>query len=171
MNKNWLWDTSLDKKEVRKILTDENDPKFVIYAEKLLSRSNNAKEVFSLIEKKAFCRKWYGIKKRLNKDRWAKNKVVYWQVIYDNVKDQLKHKGFKIRKELKRTLPVVRKDLARQIKKIRISLGYTQKEVAKQLGVAQQYISKIESGKENVSIGKLAGLASLYNKKIVVKLK
>ena len=171
MNKNWLWDTSLNEKEVRKILTDENDPRFVTYAEKLLSRSNNAKEVFSLIEKKSFCRKWYVVKKRLAKDKWTKNKVVYWQVIYDNVKDQLKNKGFKIRKELKRTIPAVRKDLAEQIRKIRISFGYTQKDVAKQLGVAQQYISKIESGKENISIGKLVGLASLYNKKIVVKLK
>ena len=171
MNKNWLWDTSLNEKEVKNILKDKNSPKFTAYAEKLLSRSNNVKEVFSLIDKKSFCEKWYVIKKRLNRDKWAKNKVIFWQVIYDSVKDQLQHKGIKIRKELKYTVPAIRQDLARQIKKIRASLGYTQKDVAKQLGVAQQYISKIESGKENVSIDKLAGLASLYNKKIVIKLK
>jgi len=171
MKKNWLWDTSLDEKQVKKILKDENNPKFVVYAEKLLSRSNNAKKIFSLIEKKSFCRKWYKIKKRLNKNKWAKDKVVFWQVIYDSVKDQLKRKGVKIREELKYTIPVVRKDLAEQIRKIRTSLGYTQKEIARQLGVAQQYISKVESGKEAISIGKLIALASMYNKKIIIKLK
>ena len=171
MKKYWLWDTSLDEKEVRKILKDENNPKFAAYAEKLLARSSNAKEVFALIEEKSFCRKWFKIKKRLTKDKWAQGKVVFWQVIYDSVKDRLKRKGVKIREELTYTVPAVRKDLARQIRKIRTSLGYTQKEIAKQLGVAQQYISKIESGKENVSIGKLVGLASIYNKKIIIKLK
>lgn len=171
MNKHWLWDTSLNKKEVKKILKDENNPKFVAYAEKLLARSSNAKEVFSLVEKKSFCRKWHKIKKRLNKDKWARSKVVFWQVIYDSVKDRLKRKGVKIRKELIHKAPAVRQDLAKQIRKLRTSLGYTQKEVAKQLGVAQQYISKIESGKENVSIGKLVGLASIFNKKIMIKLK
>ena len=170
MKKNWLWDTSLNEKEVARILKDENNPKFSVYAEKLLARSNNVKEVFSLIEKKSFCRKWHAIKKRLIKDKWAKSKAVFWQVIYDNLKNQLKQKGVKIRKEPAYTAPAIRKDLAIQIKKIRMSLGYTQKEIAGQLGVAQQYISRIESGKENVSISKLAGLASMFNKKVVIKL-
>jgi len=171
MKKNWLWDTKLTEKEAKNILKNESNPRFVIIAEKLLSRSNNAKEVFSLIEKKSFCRKWYGIKKRLSKDKWAKNKMIFWQVIYDSLKDRLRLKGIKIRRVRKRAVPVVRKDLATQITKIRISLGYTQKDIAKQLGVVQQYISKIESGKEGISIDKLVGLASIYNKKLSIKLK
>jgi DNA-binding XRE family transcriptional regulator len=171
MKKNWLWDISLNEKDVKKILKEENNPRFITYTEKLLSRSNNVKEVFSLIDKKAFSRKWPTIKKRLSKDKWAKNKVIFWQIIYDNIKDQLQHRGIKIRKEFKYTVPVIHRDLARQIKKIRKTFGYTQKEVAKQLGVAQQYISKIESGKENISINKLAKLAAIYNKKILIKLK
>lgn len=171
MKKNWLWDTSLNETEVRQILNDEDNPKFISYAEKLLSRSNDIKEVFSLIDKKSFCRKWFRIKKRLNKDKWAKNKVIFWQVIYDSVKDQLQRKGIKIRKEQKKTTPVVRNDIAAQIKKIRKSLGYTQKDAATQLGVAQQYISKIESGNENISLEKLVAIASLYNKKVSIKLK
>ena len=171
MKKNWLWDTSLNEKEVKQILKDENNPRFLAYAEKLLARSNNTKEVFSLIKKKSFCRKWYGIKKRLVKDKWARDKVVFWQVIYDSVKDQLSRKGVKIRKEAKHETSVVCKDLAEQIRKIRLSFGYTQKDIAKQLGVVQQYVSKVESGKENVSIDKLIGLASIYNKKLSIKLK
>jgi len=171
MNKNWLWDTSLDEKEVKQILINENDPKFIPYAEKLLSRSNDAKKVFSLIDKKTFCRKWFSIKKRLSKDKWAKSKVVFWQVIYNNVKEQFKNKGFKIRESHKHTIPVVRKDIAQQIKKIRVSLGYTQEDIAKQLGVVQQYISKVESGKEGISIDKLIEIASIYNKKISIKLR
>ncbi|MBL7157074.1 MAG: helix-turn-helix transcriptional regulator [Candidatus Omnitrophica bacterium] len=170
MIKNWLWDTSLNEKEVRAILRDENNPKFLFYAEKLLSRSNNAKQVFSLIDKKSFCKKWYGIKKRLIKDKWAKNKAIYWQVIYDNLKRELQGKGIKIRKAGRYNIPAVHKDLVKQVKKIRVSLGYTQKDIAKQLGVVQQYISKIESGKENISIDNLARLASIYNKKLSIKL-
>ena len=171
MKKNWLWDTSLNEREVRQILKDENHPKFAAYMEKLLSRTNNAKEVFSLIEKRSFCRKWPKVKKRLVKDKWARNKVVFWQVLYDRLKEQLKHKGIRIREEYKYTIPVVRKDIAKQIKKIRTSLGYTQQDIAKQLGVVQQYISKIESGKENISIDTLVRLSSIYNKKINIKLK
>ena len=171
MKKNWLWDTSLNEREVKQILKDENNPRFLAYAEKLLARSNNTKEVFSLIKKKSFCRKWYEIKKRLVKDKWAKSKVVFWQVIYDSVKSQLNRRGIKIRKETKHATSVVYKDLAEQIKKIRLSFGYTQKDIAKQLGVVQQYVSKVESGKENVSIDKLTKIASIYNRKLNIKLK
>lgn len=82
MRTHWLWDTRLSEKEVRKILKDENNPRFYIYAEKLFSRISDPQIAFEYVSEKTFCRKWPVIKMRIQKDAWAKVKVDFWQSIY-----------------------------------------------------------------------------------------
>lgn len=50
MKINWLWDRRLSETEARKILKDENHPKFDIYAEKLFSRISDPKIVFNIVD-------------------------------------------------------------------------------------------------------------------------
>jgi len=83
-----------------------------------------------------------------------------------------------MRKNFYREIPIeeieispARAKLAQQIKDIRIKLGYTQRDTAKKLGVIQQYISKIETGRENISLDTLKRIADVYNKKLVIELK
>ncbi|MFC1699769.1 helix-turn-helix domain-containing protein [Candidatus Omnitrophota bacterium] len=170
MKINWLWDSRLDEAEVKKILKDENHPRFDIYAEKLFSRTNNPKMVFEIMDKLTFCKKWPSIKKRMRKDRWLESKVIFWQTIYDRVHEKLKEQGIKIRKAQKVRIPLERARLAQQIKNTRVKLGYTQKDMARKLGVIQQYISRIESGKENVSVDTLKRIAVAFNKNLIIKL-
>jgi len=172
MKTNWLWDSRIGEKEVKKILKDEGHPKFDLYAEKLLSRVNDPKMVFSMLDKVTFCKKWPGMKKRMLKNRWLRSKVVFWQTIYERVHERLKNEGIKIR-QIPQTIKISpeRMKLAQQIKKIRLKLGYTQKDIAKKLGVIQQYISKIESGRENVSIDTLKRIADALGKRLIVRLK
>ncbi|MFH1309520.1 MAG: helix-turn-helix transcriptional regulator [Candidatus Omnitrophota bacterium] len=171
MKINWLWDSRLNEGEAKKILKNANHSKFDIYAEKLFSRINNPKIVFSIVDKVTFCKKWPAIKKRMRKDQWLKSRVIFWQTIYERVHDQLKEKGIKIREPQEVEIPAQRMKLAQQIKSIRMKLGYTQKDIAKKLGVIQQYISKIENGHENVSVDALTRIASVLGKSIVITLK
>lgn len=170
MKINWLWDSRLGEAKVRKILRDENHPKFNIYAEKLLSRVSDPKMVFNIVDEVAFCKKWPSIKKRMRKDRWLKSKVIFWQTIYERVHEKLKKQGIKIREPQKLKIPPERAKLAQQIKNIRMRLGYTQEDLARKLGVIQQYISKIESGRENVSVDTLKRIAVAFDRELVIKL-
>lgn len=171
MKTNWLWDSRITEKEAREILKDADNPKFDIYAEKLFSRVNDPKMVFTLVDKITFCRKWPVIKKRLRKNRWLKERVLYWQTIYDRVKFQLKAQGIKIRIPEKIKIPQERLSVAEQIKNIRTKQGYSQKDLAAKLHVIQQYISKIESGKENLSIDALVRISSILGKRVSILLK
>ncbi len=171
MKINWLWDSRLGENKVRKILKDEDHPKFEIYAEKLFSRVSDPKIAFSIIDKVTFCKKWSNIKKRMRKDRWLEDRVVFWQTIYERVHERLKERGIKIRAPQEVKIPLERIKLAQQIRDIRIKSGYTQKDIAKKLGVIQQYISKIECGRENVSVDTLKRIADVFDKRLVVKLR
>jgi len=170
MKINWLWDSRLGETEVRKILKDENHPKFDIYAEKLFSRVSDPKIVFNIVDKVTFCKKWPTIKKRMRRDRWLENRVVFWQTIYERVHESLKMRGIKIRQPQKVKISPERMKLAQEIRNIRMKLGYTQKDMARKLGVIQQYISKIESGHENVSVDTLKRIADAFGKDLVIKL-
>ena len=171
MKTNWLWDSRLEENDVRKILKDTNNPRFDTYAEKLFSRVSDPKIVFSIIDKVTFCKKWPNIKKRMRKDRWLKDRVIFWQTIYERVYEGLKGRGIKLREPQKVKIPPERMKLAQQIRGIRMKSGYTQEDIAKKLGTVQQYISKIENGHENLSIDTLTRIADVFGKGLVIKLK
>ncbi|MBU1122461.1 MAG: helix-turn-helix transcriptional regulator [Candidatus Omnitrophota bacterium] len=171
MKTNWLWDSQISDNEAKGILKDISHPKFDIYAEKLLSRTNDPKFVFSMIDKITFCKKWPTIKKRIIKDHWLKDKVIFWQTIYTRVKEQLKAEGIKIRISREVKIPSERMEIAKQIKKIRVNKGYSQKDMASRLHVIQQYISKIENGRENLSIDSLVQIANILGRKISIRMK
>jgi len=171
MKINWLWDSSMGEGEARKILKDENHPKFNIYAEKLFSRVSDPKMAFGIVDKVTFCKKWPSIKRRMRKDRWLKDRTVFWQTIYERILEGLKEQGIKIRSQREVKIPAERMKLAQEIKGIRVELGYTQKDMAKKLGVIQQYISKIENGRENFSVDTLKRIADVFSKRLVVALR
>lgn len=171
MRTNWLWDSRLSESEAKKILKHNNDPRFDFYAEKLLSRVNNPQIVFSLMDQKTFCAQWSRIKKRIKKDQWLENRVIFWQTIYEHTHKKLEEHGIKIRRPLKGKIPPERFELAKQIRQIRIQLGFTQSNIAKKLGVIQQYVSRIETGRENVSVGSLKRVADALGKKLTIQLR
>ena len=171
MKINWLWDMHVKEDYVRKILKDKNHPEFYIFAEKLFARVNDPKIIFEYMDKKTFCRKWPIIKKRVQKDAWAIDRVNFWQTIYDRSLIELKEHGFQVRKSAEMDIPPERLSIAEQIKSIRIKLGYTQKDLAKKLGVIQQYVSRLETGRENVSIDNLKRIADVLNRHLVVRLR
>jgi UDP-N-acetylglucosamine 1-carboxyvinyltransferase len=154
MKINWLWDTRLSEDRVKKILKNEHDQRFYIYAEKLFSRVSDPKIVFDYIPKKVFCRHWPVISKRIQKDTWVQGRADFWQTVYE------------------KTVGVYpeRMSIAEQIKNIRTQMGYSQKELAKRLGVIQQYVSKLEAGRENLTLDTLKKIAEVFSKQLIVRL-
>lgn len=170
MKINWLWDSRLSEEEVKKVLKDENNPRFNIYLRKLLSRASDPQMVFNLVERVLFCKRWPVVKKQMQKNKWLDSKVVFWQTIYQRVYKRLKERGIKVRQHEDKEISLDREKVAEQIKDIRIKLGYSQKDLANKLGVVQQYISKIENGRENISIDSLKKIANVLGKKVIIKL-
>lgn len=154
MKAHWLWDTRLSETRVKKILKNENDPRFYIYAEKLFSRVRNPKIAFRYVPKEIFSHQWPAIKQRIEKDRWVKPKAAFWQKKYEEII----------------SIPAERMDIAQQIKNVRIKMGYTQAQMAGKLGVIQQFISKLETGTENVTIGTLKRIAHVLGKELTIRL-
>lgn len=168
---NWLWDSLLSEEEAQSILKDEKNPKFDLYAEKLLSRVSDPAFVFNLMDKVLFCKRWPIIKRSMGKDQWLKTRVVFWQTIYERLHERFRGQGIRIRNPQEIRIPRQRLVLATQIRKVRVKLGYTQRDIAKKLGVIQQYVSKIESGRENVSFDVLKRIADALGKELVVRLR
>jgi len=52
------------------------------------------------------------------------------------------------------------KVVGRELKDSRQALGLTQAEVAKRLGVSTSYISAVEAGRRNLTLGQLANIAN-----------
>jgi transcriptional regulator with XRE-family HTH domain len=52
------------------------------------------------------------------------------------------------------------KVVGRELKDSRHALGLTQAEVAKRLGVSPSYISAVEAGRRNLTLGQLANIAN-----------
>lgn len=154
MKINWLWDTRLTEKQVKRILKNPSNPRFYIYAEKLLSRTSDPDIALEIIGPKIFRREWPILKKRIQKDVWARHRVAFWQSMYTKMlKNSSQHQ-----------------EIARQIRGMRLKRGYTQRDMAKKLGVIQQYVSKLETGRENITIDTLERIADVLDKNLVIRL-
>lgn len=164
MRMDWLWDKNIDEQQVKTVFSNIKDQKFISYAALLLSRNNSAKEVFSdFISRENFFVAWNKIKKQMRKNAWNDPRIEYWQAIYDTLKEKMPE--FKELKtpsssgqfgvsELPMSVSVfsISREIGLKIKLLREQFGLTQKDLAKKLGISQQIISRVESGRQNVSV-------------------
>lgn len=157
--RDWLWDRKISIKKARAILKNPKDVRFLSLAALLLSRKNTPKEVFRFYIKQIdFLWNWNAIKRQMRKDRWNDPRIEFWQAIYEAVKEKHEKEGKLIKKEKP---PIVKlenefyKTIADKIKIARKQKDLSQSALARKLGVSQQFISRIEKGKENISLGTL----------------
>lgn len=158
MGTNWLWDKDITEEESKAILVNSGDPQFIAYAALLLSRTNSAKEVFqNFLSRENFFVSWTKIKRQMRKDSWNNPKIDYWQAIYDTLKaEKPELKQLKAPPSepsvLKESVSSVTREIGARIKALREQGGLSQKDLAGKLGISAQIISRIESGRQNVSV-------------------
>lgn len=152
--RDWLWDRNISIKRAKKILSNTEDKHFLSLAGILLSRKNIPKEVFrQYIKPLDFLRSWQKIKRQMRRDSWNEPRIEFWQAIYEKLKERYKERGVFVRgPELIKPKDEFCKLIAGKIKALRKQKGLTQKELAKKLNISQQVISRIEKGRENISI-------------------
>ena len=91
---NWLWDVKSTEEEVKQILKNDKDPRFLLYAGLLLSRNGDPDYVFGFLKKDFFCQYWPLMRERINQSGWfSPYKSDYWQPIYEKTFKELKQKG------------------------------------------------------------------------------
>lgn len=155
MQRDWLWDRKISLKAARRILRDPEDKRFLSLASLLFSRKNTPKEVFRFyIKKFDFLRNWKRIKSKMRKDYWNDPRIEFWEAVYEKLRQDYKEKG---NYSLSKPKPEKPKSefcrlVAEKIRALRKQKGLTQEDLAKKLRVSQQVISRIEKGRENISI-------------------
>lgn len=155
LNRDWLWDRKISVKQARAILKNPSNRHFFILSALLLSRKNTPGEVLRYyLEPKLFLRYWRKIKTRMRKDAWNNPRIEFWQAIYEKLKEKYERKGITFPEEFIAQRPDngFCKEVADKMKMARKQRGLTQAELAKKLKISQQIISRIESGRENVSL-------------------
>lgn len=158
----WLWDRKITVKEAEVILGEPNNKHFLSLASLLLSRKNTPGEVFrDYLKPLVFFQNWNRIKKQMRKNNWNDPRIEFWQAIYESLKEKYRKRGIIIHREPVAGKPENEfcKSIADKIKSIRKQKGLTQQALAKRLKVSQQMISRIEKGRENISLLTLKKIA------------
>ncbi len=165
--KNWFWDLNIPFKKIKQILAREDDPRFPRIAGALLSRVQDAKQVFGLISPAAFCRRYKAIENEIKSDEWTREKAAFWKTTYLRLSKQFKEKGEKIRKPERIKIDDFDRALIEQVKQNRKKAFMSQKELAGLMGYnSQQYISGIETGREKISMEFLKKLVQVTGQPI-----
>lgn len=167
----WLWDRNIPPQKVKNILMDERHPKFTELAALLLARKNTPKEVFKqYLPRDTFFRNWQRIKKKMRQDKWTEDRIIFWQAIYEKLAEIFREEGITIR-PFKAISPgdELFRDVGEQIKNLRKQAGLTQSGLAQKLGVSQQVISRVESGRDNVSLLTIKQVVGALGHKVMVQ--
>lgn len=167
MKKDWLWDLKISVSEARRILKHPDNKRFISIASLLLARKADPKEVFGeYLDPALFCKNWQKIKKRMSQDKWGDPRIVFWQVIYQRLLEKYRKKGIQI----VRVKEVSPKDpaceaIGIEIRRVRKEEGLSQERLAQKANISQQLISRIEKGKENISLITLKKISGALGRK------
>jgi putative transcriptional regulator len=171
MKKDWLWDLKLSISEAGRILKNPDDKRFISIASLLLARKADPKEVFGeYLGPVLFCKNWQKIKKRMSQDKWGEPRVIFWEAIYQRLLEKYRKKGIHIVR-VKEACP---KDpaceaIGKEIRRVRKEEGLSQERLAQKANISQQLVSRIEKGKENISLITLKKISGALGRKAEIR--
>lgn len=174
MSINWLWDRKTSVNSAKKILRNPDNKNFLGFAALLLARQNSTREVFTqYLNPIDFCRNWQKIKRVMRRDNWNNPRIEFWQAIYEKLIEKYRNKKIRINDFKKQAEPVdeLCRTVGNKIKNIRKQNGLTQKQLAGKMKISQQLISRIENGRENISVIALKNVAAALNSRIFLDIK
>ena len=168
---NWLWDRKITEVQAKKILKSPENPRFIELSALLLARSNSPSEVFTkYLSALHFCTNWTRIKKQMRKNKWQEPRIIYWEAVYEKVREKLKNKGLLGKRKVSITPDSFLTTIGSKIKELRKKKNLTQRELAQKLFVSQQLVSRIEKGKENISIKHLKKIIEVLGEELKISM-
>ena len=151
MERGIFWDKKLSQQDIMRIFSDENHLRFVELAALLLSRTNDLKLIFSTyFSKETFLRNWRPIKAEMRKNKWADERIDYWDRVRGALQGSYKERIYKKPQKAKK---MPEDSFFAVLRTERIKKRMTQKELADKTGLSQQTISYAENEKNDCSIG------------------
>jgi len=171
MEENVFWDKKYDLNEIKKILSNDKEDRFIEFAALLLSRTNDTKEVFAeYINIRIFCRNWRYIKKRMRTNKWTDKKIDFWDAIYKTaLKTVPKIREDIIRYKKRKPIDANVHKIGETIRAERKKRGWTQKEFAGKAGLSQQTVSLIEGGNINFSFKTFTKASKALGLKMILR--
>lgn len=160
---NWYWDLRIPFETIKEILADERNPRFTRVAGKLLARTNDPGEIFSLLTPLAFCRRFRAIQREIGKDEWTKDKAAFWKATYERYLREFRKAGIRVRQDEPRDLDPFTGELLTRLRSCREEAHLSQVALASALGCSQQFVSGIESGREKLTMEYLRKFARATN--------
>lgn len=161
----YFWD--LNEKALKQtqgiLRNNHSHPKFIARLVTLLSRCDRPKEVFSLIEEKEFVNIWPKVRVYWRKTQPESDFRDWWETVYE----QLFEKNKARIKTAKGRPSLLFSRIGRIIMQARIENGLSQKDLAVRAGMNQPDISRIEEGRQNVTLETLACLCKVLNIKSI----
>lgn len=173
MDRTWLWDRKVSLSRIKSIFKNELHPRFVDFAAILLARKNTPKEVFKeYFSSLVFCRNWARIKKRMRQDSWNNPRIEFWQAIYEKLAQDFMRKKINIHPAKISAPPEngLSLEIAQKIIAARKQKDLRQEDLARKAGISQQMISRIEKGKQNISMATLKKIAESLGCRVSVEL-
>jgi DNA-binding XRE family transcriptional regulator len=168
----WLWDRKTSLSKAKGILKDSGHANFLSLSSLLLSRKNSPKEVFkAYLKPKVFLSNWKKIKRQMRRDYWNNPRIEFWQAIYEKLREKYNEKGMlPVKKVIRGPKQEFMQLIADRIRLCRKQKKLTQRGLAKRLKISQQMISRIEQGRENISILTLKKIIDSLNAKLVLEI-
>jgi DNA-binding XRE family transcriptional regulator len=165
--KNWLWDKKINISTAKKILKKPEHKRFYTLAALLLARSNEPAKVFKeYLNPLVFCEQWSRIKKSMREDTWNEPRIIFWQAIYEKLLNKYRKRGIALRKDVRIVKDPLCAKTGKLIRNTRKEQGLSQKDLAKKLGISQQIISRVEKGRENISLATLTNITRALGVKV-----
>jgi DNA-binding XRE family transcriptional regulator len=164
-----FWDKNTSTEEVKKILKDEFNPRFIEFSSLLLARSNKPKNVFSrYLSQELFVNNWMKIKRKMRQNKWNNTRIIFWDEIYRAVKKNVNIEKAREPKERPLDFDPEIKNICDQIRSYRKKSGLTQSDLASKSGLSQQSISFVEQGYVNISIRTLKKIVDALNLRLIL---
>lgn len=172
MKNNWLWDRDITEEKAKRILSNDKHPEFTRTASLLLSRNNEPSRVFGdYLSHELFYMNWNAIKKAMRRNKWDDQRIIFWQAVYEKLAREYKSRGFSVRRPARKPSDPVCARIGARLVEERKKKYLTQSALAKRIGISQQMLSRIETGRANLSMSTIQKIADKLGFKVEVELK
>ena len=154
----YFWDLNRGSlRETEKILKNPRHPRFSAKMVTFLSRCDKPRELYTVLPKKKFIESWPKIRSYWMKIDRRSTFRDWWQTIYEELLGESRKK----RQRVIGKTPAFFSKLGIQVRQARIRKGLSQEQLALTIGMKQPDVSKIEEGKNNMTLNTLMRLCKI----------